>query len=82
MRVDNNPFTDKIYVTYKFNNNVNADINLFDITGKLLYSRKEYLPGGDNRFVIELGNLALTPGNYVLQIITPNDVLRKKMVKE
>ena len=82
IRVDNNPFNDKIYISYSFNASANADINLFDITGKLLYSSKQYLSNNEHRFAIELNNLALTPGNYVLQIITPEDVLRQKMVKE
>jgi hypothetical protein len=82
IRIDNNPFNDKIYVSYNLMTTTSADILLFDMTGRLLFKNKELLSNSSSRFTIDLTQLALTPGNYVLQIITPNDVVRQKMVKE
>jgi len=82
IRIDNNPFTDKIHVSYTITNSTTADIILFDITGRLLFKSRELLSNSNSKFTIDLNHLALTPGNYVLQIITPNDVVRQKMVKE
>lgn len=82
IHIDNNPFRDKIYVSYSIATSTNADILLFDITGRLLYKSKESLSNNNSRFTIDLNHLDLATGNYVLQIITPNDVVRQKMVKE
>lgn len=82
LRVDNNPFTDKIGITYYINVPVKAQVNLYDVTGKVLYHAERMLQNNEHNFSIDLRNMSLVPANYVLQIITPNDVLTQKMVKQ
>lgn len=82
MNVDNNPFSNTIFISYSINSDTKATVHLFDITGKMLYNSDLLLMSGQNRFSIDVSNLSLIPGQYVLQIITPTDVLTRKMIKQ
>lgn len=82
MHVDNNPFHDKINISYSFAGDTKVSIRLMDITGKMLHSEERALSQSQNSFVIDCSNLPLANGNYILQIVTPAGVLNQKMTKE
>lgn len=82
IRVVNNPFTGKIYLSYKLNANTKAQIKLYDITGKIVLSTERHLRADEHNFDINLGDKLLTPGNYVLQVVTDTEVMTQKMVKQ
>lgn len=82
IRVDNNPFTDKIYVSYSFQKDKIASIRMYDITGKTVYSSEKALAGKGSRFSIDVNNSSLVPGTYILQIVTDTDMLTQKMIKQ
>ncbi|MCB0695846.1 MAG: M4 family metallopeptidase, partial [Chitinophagaceae bacterium] len=82
IRVVNNPFTDKIYISYTLSANTVARVKLYDITGKTLLDKEEQLAAGSSRFVVNVGDTQLVPGNYILQVITGSEVLTQKMVKQ
>lgn len=82
IRVDNNPFTDKIYVSYSFQKDKVASIRMYDITGKTVYSSEKALAGKGSRFSIDVNNSSLVPGTYILQIVTDTDMLTQKMIKQ
>ncbi|MBS1774295.1 MAG: M4 family metallopeptidase [Bacteroidetes bacterium] len=82
MHVDNNPFHDKIYVSYSINKATPAQINVYDITGKTIYTEQRTLSEHSHQFAIDLNSSALIPGHYILQVVTNTQNLRQKMVKE
>jgi hypothetical protein len=82
LQVDNNPFHDHIGVSYNMYADAHISIRFMDITGKLLYSEDKQLSGSQNHFDIDLHNIYLANGNYILQIITPSGVMNKKMLRQ
>lgn len=82
IRVVNNPFVDKIYLEHSLQETTTALISLYDITGKqVIYVERELIPG-NNRIAVDLSATLLVPGNYILQVITEEDVLTQKMLKQ
>lgn len=82
IRVVNNPFTDKIYLNYNLSANTKAQIKLYDITGKVVLATEKNLRADGSNFDINVGDKLLTPGNYVLQVVTDTEVMTQKMVKQ
>ncbi len=82
LQVDNNPFHDHIGVSYHMDADAHISIRFMDITGKLLYSEDKQLSGSQNHFDIDLHNIYMANGNYILQIITPSGVMNKKMLRQ
>lgn len=82
IRVDNNPFTDKISVSYSFAADAKATARLYDVTGRVAYSSALTLAASGNKFVIDCSGLGLAPGAYILQVVTPSDVYNQKLIKQ
>lgn len=80
--VVNNPFTDKIYVHYNLVAATKAQVRLFDITGRVVYTSEKQLLPQQNSFEVNVSDKLLAPGNYVLQVVTGNEVMTHKMVKQ
>ncbi len=80
--VVNNPFTDRIYVSYNLHAAAKAQVKLYDITGKVLLNKEQELQAGHHSFEINTGDALLAPGNYILQVVTGGDVLTQKMLKQ
>jgi hypothetical protein len=78
--VANNPFTDKIYVNYRLSTSAKAELRLYDITGKILIQQTQYVQAGQHNAVLNTGDVV--PGNYILQVITGEEVFVQKMVKQ
>lgn len=80
--VKNNPFHDVIHIAYTYPAADNAVISLYDLSGRLLYRKEQYLAAGSNSFDIDLAGAALSPGHYVLQIAGSRNVFVQKMLHE
>lgn len=80
--VVNNPFTDKIYLNYNLTQQSEAQIRLFDIRGINIISETVHFNSGQHQYKIDLSGKLLTPGNYVLQVVTANEVMTQKMLKQ
>jgi len=82
IRVVNNPFRDKIYISYNLPANTHAQIKLYDVTGRNVLSMEKDLAAGSKQFEVNVGDRLLPPGNYVLQVVTGQEVMTHKMVKQ
>ncbi|MCB0698809.1 MAG: M4 family metallopeptidase [Chitinophagales bacterium] len=82
IRVDNNPFTDRIYISYHLLKDTKASIRLYDITGKVLYNSERELQASGSRFRIDLNGNAIVPGSYILQVVTANEIMTERVVKQ
>lgn len=78
--VVNNPFTDRIYIQYRLSTPAKAEIKLYDITGKVLIQQSRYVEEGQYNSELNTGDVV--PGNYILQVITSDEVFTQKMVKQ
>jgi len=78
--VANNPFTDKIYVNYRLSTPAKAELRLYDITGRILIQQTQYVQASQQNAVLNTGDVV--PGNYILQVITGEEVFVQKMVKQ
>jgi len=73
-----NPTNGNSYVIVKGENNVTAQVNVTDITGKLIYKTQQLLSGTTR---IEIPSSALTAkGMYMVQVITPEQTHTEKLV--
>lgn len=82
IQVINNPFADVIYLSHSLQTNTIAQITLLDITGKVILSYEQTLTPQQPRIQIDVNKNALTAGNYILQVVTPNEVMTQKMLKQ
>ena len=80
--VDNNPFQDKINVSYSLGDNVNAAVKLYDVTGRLIYSKTDELFRGNHKFTIDCSGFNLPTGTYIMQVVIPNNVYTRKLLKD
>lgn len=80
--VDNNPFHDKIYVSYSAGDNMNAAVKLYDVTGRTIYSSVNDLSRGNHKFTIDCSALNLPTGTYIMQVTTPENVYTRKLLKD
>ncbi len=80
--VDNNPFHDKINVSYDLGDNMTAIVKLFDVTGRVIYNSASELTRGQHRFTIDCSGFDLPTGTYILQVVTPGNVYTRKLLKD
>jgi len=81
IRIDNNPFHDNIYVSYSVPENMTATVRLYDVTGRAVYSAINDLSRGNHKFTVDCSGLDLPTGTYIMQVVTPNNVYTRKLVK-
>ena len=75
-----NPFSEKIYLINNFENTLPVLIELFNITGELLFTRlieKHY----EGKIEISLESFNLPDGSYFIRIIQDDRIFIKKLVK-
>ncbi len=81
IRVDNNPFHDKINISYSMATDMNATVNLYDITGRTVYHAAVSLSRGNHKFTVDCSDMNLATGTYIMQVVTPADVYTRKLLK-
>lgn len=74
-----NPTSNNFTVEYVLEKSENVKINLMNVTGKLIYSEDVYATVGTNKKQISF--LENANGIYYLQIITNENIVTKKIVK-
>lgn len=80
IQVKNNPFDDVIHIGYSYQSADNAKISLTDISGKTLFKSEQRMNAGNNTLDIDLSQLSLAPGYYMLQVVTSKEVFVQKML--
>lgn len=81
-RVDNNPFSDKISVSYTLQKDTKAQVKLYDMTGKVVYAESKQLSAQQHNLVLSFNEQVLAAGNYILHITTESEVMTHKMVNQ
>ncbi len=82
IKVDNNPFHDRIYVSYSIGDNMSASVKLFDVIGRIIYSSVNDLARGNHKFTIDCSVLNLPTGTYIMQVTTSENVYTRKLLKD
>jgi len=77
-RVSPNPIVDKINLEIFLINSQVINIEIYDVSGKKVYSNKRYFKSGDNSMKI---NKPLNDGLYIYRISTNSGVLTGKIIK-
>jgi hypothetical protein len=74
-----NPASNNIYVSFELLHNSDVQLKIYDLSGKILYSRNiTDLNKGNQTFEVKVNSLAR--GSYVLQLITENNISTSKLV--
>jgi hypothetical protein len=75
-----NPFTNRIDIYIYLDNSKELMLNLYDVAGNMVYSKKVKGLKGAN--IITLSDLyKLAKGTYLLKVITDNNIITEKLVK-
>jgi|GEM_PF-2698137 len=74
-----NPFTNNISIQMPSNTAKSVDVEIVDITGKIIYS-ENVLTNSLNE--VNVNTNALTKGIYILKVLNDNQVFTKKIIKE
>lgn len=75
-----NPANDFVEITMSSSTNEEASVNVFDLTGQLIYSGKWNLHEGANQHVILVGRF--TSGMYVINVKSENASFSKKFIRQ
>ncbi|MEO5907142.1 MAG: M36 family metallopeptidase [Saprospiraceae bacterium] len=75
-----NPAGDYVQIALTADVTEDARLNVFDLTGKSMYSIKWNLTEGMNQHLLELSGY--TPGMYVVQIQTAEGIYSKKFIRK
>lgn len=67
-----NPFIDRINIEVYTERKGNIQINLIDISGRIVFQKVEKTEKGTQQFQIEVGNLSLSGNMYILQVQDEN----------
>lgn len=82
MQVANNPFRDHITIHYKVQQDTRADLQLMDVTGRVVYRSQEMLNAGSRQLSVPVQQLGLSQGQYLLRLTTQDGVSTFKLTKQ
>ena len=74
-----NPFINSFVIQIQSGGNQNIQVQLLDIGGKVLLSKKYVVNNGINQLYFQTGNLP--GGMYLIKLITPETVITEKLIK-
>lgn len=77
-----NPFKESLFISFKIRRSTQVSLQLFDLTGRLIHTpiyNQKYQPG---KYVerINVIDLNLQAGTYVIKLITENDFVTTKVI--
>jgi hypothetical protein len=76
-----NPSSSSVNIDFSLNSNEKTEIDLHDLNGRLLQVLvKEQLSAGDHNQYIQLGDLNLNSGIYLITLTTKNTFAAKKLI--
>lgn len=76
-----NPFRDAPVLHWKLNAPEKVAIRLYDMTGKTVYAAERTLNAGSNSLELK-GSSDYAPGSYILQVVRPEGVFTRQMLKQ
>ena len=82
MTVTPNPFTDETVVSYTIAKDGLVRINMFDISGRLLYTTSREETSGEHAVRISAGDLGHYAGMVICQIVCDGAVKVRKVVRK
>lgn len=78
-----NPFTTTLDFSYNLKENSHVVVRLISISGSEVYRNDlAYQVAGAHRETLDVSGVILPVGLYILEIQTPNNVIRKKLIKQ
>lgn len=78
-----NPVTDDMHVQYSIQSASNVNVEIADVTGKIVYSLNAGAQSsGEHELVIQRADAALPSGIYLLKLISDNGTETRKVVVE
>jgi len=75
-----NPVNDRVQVALSSDRNQELKVKVYDLGGVLIDSREIIVNKGNNVFSIDTDKWK--PGAYIVQLITPNQTIHKKLIKQ
>ncbi|HMC86805.1 MAG TPA: T9SS type A sorting domain-containing protein, partial [Chitinophagaceae bacterium] len=81
LKVINNPFIDQLDIVFNGVTAANTAINLFDITGRKIFSKEYKITDGQVEH-IDLSGTGIKPGMYILQAQIADKVITAKVIKQ
>jgi Pregnancy-associated plasma protein-A/GEVED domain/Secretion system C-terminal sorting domain len=81
LKVINNPFIDQLDIVFNGVTAANTTINLFDITGRRIFSKEYKITDGQVEH-IDLSGTGIKPGMYILQAQIADKVITAKVIKQ
>ncbi len=76
-----NPFTSDLLLQVNLVESASAQVNVFDLQGRQVYTEKMQLSKGGNRLKVEL-TTTLPSGFYIIKVAINDEVLTQKLIKE
>jgi hypothetical protein len=76
-----NPFTTSPVLHWNLSSQEHVSIRISDVTGKTVYSTERTLDAGSHSLELSSSS-SYAPGTYILQVIRPDGVFTRKMVKQ
>ncbi len=77
-----NPFNERLNFDFRLNAAGEVSLQLFDLSGKTVFSRTGLFPAGNHAIRINSGSLKLSPGTYLYRLQTGGKVKTGKVVFE
>ena len=74
-----NPFKNSCNVTFNIEKEGSVTIRLVDLSGRVIYTKRESLPKGKHNIVL---NTTLTTGSYILHLVANDKVERTILIKQ
>jgi hypothetical protein len=75
-----NPASSEVNITFSLNTNENIEIGLYDLNGRLIHIVNEFFPAGRQSVNIQIGELSLEPGMYLIKFRSESMVTTKKLM--
>jgi len=75
-----NPFQSQLRFEFDLNRNENVLVNLFDLSGRLVYSSQSNLNHGSQRVKIDASRIGLKPGTYIYQLVIGESIQTGKVI--
>ncbi len=75
-----NPFQSQLWFEFDLNRNENVMVNLFDLSGRLVYSSQSNLNYASQRVKIDASRIGLKPGTYIYQVVIGEESQTGKVI--
>ena len=77
-----NPFKDNLNITFYSSKSQTIDIELYDISGRLIFKKQEKMSAGASKIVNISEIKSVSKGIYIVRLFTPDESYFKKIIKK